>query len=296
MATTQGFQGKLGISASNPVDARFEFISCSLAKTSELFLSEGIRGVRYRDFRRAKISRHRIGGQIVMEPSITEIDRLLPWVTGGATSMGVTTPGTTLAERYITVDKIQKVYTYEGCVPTRVEIAASETAQAMRWTIDVEGESEATGNAGTFPAIAVDTDESFFMFHECSFAMGAITVTPRSFRLVIDNAVDTERWLNSLTRNELTSTDSRVSLELVVPFNSVHLPLYDTEANEETQATLNISDGVVDYEFAFTALKQGTAPVENPGRGEMLLNLNYQVLGDNDGTPVPEFTVTKTTL
>jgi hypothetical protein len=285
----QGYASQLAIGGQ-----AFEFVSSSLAKTSEMVLSEGIRGVRYRDKNRAKIQRERVTGSIVLEPSISEMDELFPWCMGGTTAAGVTPFADALVQKTVIVDKVTKVMTYDEVVPARWVIEGSEGG-AIRWTIDAEGKAEAEGNSGSFSATAIDFDDSFYVFSEIALTINSITCTPKSFRLTVDNALDTERFLNSLTRDDIPTQDRTVNLECRFPYDTVHEPLYDL-ASTGVAGSLVLDDGSVSYTFDFVNMKAAESPIEVPGRSEIELVVNFQIFGDTEAAAdadKPEFKVTK---
>ena len=109
-------------------------------------------------------------------------------------------------QKEVIVDKVTKVMTYDEVVPARWTIEGSEGG-AIRWTIEAEGKGEAEGNAGSFSATAIDFDDTFYVFSEISLTINSITCTPKSFRLSVDNALDTERFLNSLTRDDIPALE-----------------------------------------------------------------------------------------
>lgn len=289
------YDGQLGIGAADPVNTFFEFVSCSLSKTSELANTSGQRGKRGRDFVRSRTHKYKASGQIVLEPCVAELDSLLPWLLGGTTTIGgVTALTDALVKRFITVDKVTKVMTYAECVVSRFVLEASE-GNPLRLTIDVEGQSETEGNAASFPSLT-PSYANFFIFSDCAFSINSIACTPKSFRLTVDNALDTERFLNSLTRDEIPATDRTVNLELALPYDTVHEPLYDIAAYDAAgiAGNLTLSDLAVaaEYEFAFTKMKAAEPPIEVGERSELMLNLNFQVFGDHANSS-EEFTVTK---
>ena len=287
MANAQSYAAQLGISASGPVSDRFEVVSASLQKTSQLVQSEGARGSRSRYKFRVRKQLERCSGNLVMEPSVTEIDKILPWFTGGTTTLGVTDVGNTLATRVVSIDRVTKVSTYAGCVVSRCTIEGNRGA-AVRWTLDVEGTTETEGAAGSFPSLSLDTD-NFFVFSDCSFSLGGTTRKPESFRLVVDNVLDTERFLNSLTREEIPSKDRRVTLEATFPYNSDHSDLYDV-AIAGIAGSLVITDGSTTYTIAMANIKTGAQPREIPVRDEIKLVCNFQAFADASAS---EFKVTK---
>lgn len=285
----QSYASQVGIGAADPVTVPLEFVSTSLSGTNELVKSSGIRGTRYRDKHRAKHTRERVSGNLILEPSITEIDALLLWVMG-AEAAGVNSFTDALVKRFVTVDKVTKVFTYDECVPSRWQITGS-AGQPTRWTIDIEGQSATEANSGTFPSLSIDTDSTFYMHDEITFTFNSITCTPASFTLSVDNVLDTERFFNSLTRNEIPAQDRLVTLSLELPYDTVHEPLFDLAA-AGIAGSMALSDGSTSYTIAFENLKCPDPPVEVPNRSEIMLNLEFEAFGSTADSDA-EFTITK---
>ena len=291
------YAGQVGIGASNPVNTFMEFVSCSLSKTSELAVTSGQRGKRGRDFNRARTHKYKATGQLVLEPCVAELDALLPWLLGGATTSSVTAFTDALAKRFVTVDKVTKVMTYAECVISQWVFEGSE-GNPLRLSLDIEGQSETEGNAASFPSLT-PSFENFFIFSDLTFAVNSITCTPKSFRLTVNNNLDTERFLNSLTRDEIPSLDRTVNLEIALPYDTVHEPLYDLGPYDAqgVAGSLVLTDATegFSYTLALTSLKAPEPPIEVGERSELMLNLNYQVFGDHENDD-EEFTVTKAEL
>lgn len=268
-----GALAKLCFDSVAPIDTSsipFEFVSENLRMVQTHVRSEGIRGTRSRKSHRVRIAREQITGSVVMNPSVTEIDWLLPYMLGGSTSLGVTDVADTLGEFVGAIDRVTKVFTYTGLRVARWSISGS-SGQALVLTLDLEGETETVGNAGTFPALTLDTD-NFFVFSDITLTLASSARKVQSFTLTMDNALDAERFNNSITRAEIAAMDRSVTLECSVPYTSDNSDLYD-QAVAGAAGSLAISDGSTTYTIAFGNVK---APAESPtvpGRSEILLPL-----------------------
>lgn len=278
MAVSQSYAAQLGISASGPVTDRFEIVSATLSKTSELIIGQGQRGTRARKKYRVKKDMERCAGNIIMEPSVTEIDKLLPWILGGTTALGVTELADTLPTRVVTIDKVTKVPTYAGCVASKLVIEGTK-GQPLRWTFDVEGTTETVGAAASFPSLSIDT-ENFFIYSESALTLDGTAFESESWRLTIDNIIDTERFLNSSTRTAFPVNDRLVTLDVTVPYDADGETLRDI-AEAGIAGSLVVTDGTTTYTVAFTNLKAGAQPVEIPIRDEIKLASTLQAFADD---------------
>lgn len=281
-------KSQLGIAASNPVNAAFEFISCGLKMREVQTNSEGIRGTRSRLSHRTRITRREISGPIVMNPTALELDKLWGWMLGG------TIPGTSpwsvgdvMNEMFITVDKVAKVFTYAGCIAARWSLSGA-SGQPIRLTIDVEGETETMANAGTFPSLAIPTD-NFFVFSDLTATIGGTARKFGSFNLSCDNLVDPDRYLNALTRTEIAGMDRMVQLQLGTPYTTDNTDLVQA-AIAGAAASIVLTDGSSTYTFAIANAKIPSVGPDVEGKQEIQSPIS--VMCYNDGTD-PELKVTK---
>jgi hypothetical protein len=286
---------QVGIHTTTPVNKQYEFESCTLAKSSTLVKSSGIRGSYARNMNRARKQLERVSGQLVLQPSVAEIDLLLPWIMRGTTNTNVTSfTDTVLAantDRFVVVDKVSKVMTYDMVKVSRATIEATR-GEPIKWTLDLEGKSETVANAGTFPSLECDY-QNFFVMSDMALTINSVVCEPESVRLIIDHVLETERFLNSLTRANIPSKDRLITLEVTLPYDTVHLGLYDLAVGGAA-GTLEFDDGTTSYTFALTNAKTAAQPIEVPQRDEIKLITTFELFADEENDDF-EFNVTKAT-
>ena len=280
---SKSFASQLGIDSADPVTKRFEFVECTLAAEPVIIGSQGILGTRSRASDRQRVAQIPVNGQIVLNPSPTELDLLLPWILGGTTSGGVTQLADTLLDRYVTVDKVQKVYTYAGVVVSRATLSGSP-GQALTLTLDVEGKTETEANAGTFPSLAIPTDD-FFVFSDLTVTLSGSSVPVSAFTLTIDNLVDANRYMNSTARDQLPALDREVTLAISPPYTDDTKGIWTSvKAGTQLTGSFAFTDGSVTYTVTsgkYAALRPRGPEVRQRG-SELLLPLTFNLL--NDGT------------
>lgn len=267
----------------------FEFVSCGLKETETHVRSSGIRGSRSRNQGRVRIVQKRVGGQIIMEPTASELDFLLPYMLGGATSLGVTDVADTLTALNISLDAVSKVFTWSGCKIGKWVLSGS-AGQPIRLALDIEGLSETVGNAGSYPAITLD-ETNFFVLADCSITLDSVSRKFRAFALTMDNLLDAGRYNNSLTRAQIASMDRMVQLTLDTPYTSDNTDLKDA-AIAGAAGSLVIADGTDTYTFAFGNCK---IPSDGPtvqGKSEIMMPITVDCYEDAGGT-ASECKVTK---
>lgn len=221
MSTTPvyGWQAQLGIDTANPVAQRFDFQSSSLGISETLIDTNGLRGTRSHGLERVRDGEYRVDGDLVLHPTSLELSHLLQWGLGG-TPTGVGTVTYPLADavpsRFVTVDKGVKVLTWSGCCVNRLSVRGSQ-GQPLEFGFNVAGLAETVANAGTFPALGLDTTTAPFVFYDCAISIAGVTYFAREFALTVDNALDLERFFNSQSRTALVAQDRHVSLDIALP-------------------------------------------------------------------------------
>lgn len=271
----QGYAAALAMDDALPFDGSsvaFEFLSSTLKKSATQVNTNGIRGERSRLEHRTRIVQEAVSGSLTMNPSVTELDILWPRILGGTTSAGVTDVADTLPEFQVMIDKVSKVHTYAGCRVSRATISGS-AGQPIQLVLDIEAETESEGNAGTFPSITIDTD-GMFVFSDVTLTIDSTAREVQSFSLVIDNLVDTGRYINSTTRSEIAAQDRQVTLDCVFPYTATNADLYDI-AIAGVDGALAISDGSTTYTFDFGDMKAAAQGPDVGGKSEILLPVTF---------------------
>lgn len=274
---SQGYAAKLAFDAVLPFDTSsepFEFISESLAMSQTHANSQGIRGTRSRLADRTRIVSEAISGNILMRPTIAEIDLLLPRIFGAATVANVTNLSDAMIEFQVMIDRVAKVYTYAGCRISRAVIQGT-SGGPIEFSLDIEGETESIGNAGTFPSLTIDTG-NMYVFSDLTLTLNAVATEVASFSLTIDNMLDTGRFMNSVTRTEIPAQDRQVTLAVQVPYTTTNVGLHDI-AIAGIDGSLVMNNGTSTYTWDFGNLK---SPANSPvvgAKNEIMLGLAFDV-------------------
>lgn len=272
MSAVHGWSGKLGVHANNPVELRFDFQSESLAVNEAFIDTNGLRGTRSRSIERVRQGNRRIGGQIRMQPTAVELAALLPWILGANASGNTYALADTLQSRYVTVDRSIKVSTYNGVVVDRATFRAGQ-GEPLDLTLDVCGLDETIGNSGTFPDLSLDLTTQPFVFTDLALVINATTVNAKSIELVIDNAIDKERFFNSQTAVSLPPMDRHVYLNTQLPYGDASA-LYGTGAGG-VACTATFTNGGTSLLFSLVKVAfPRRSPTFVAGRQEVLLPLN----------------------
>lgn len=219
MAAAQGFAGQLGMDASSStVTELYEFMSESVRLVEEFHYPSGIVGSRSYPGERVRQGVSRVSGSITMQPNSVELDALLPRILGANESTDVFALASTVPAFYLVIDRVTKVFTYTGCKVARATFRATQGG-ALELVLDIEGLSESVGNSGTFPSLTLNTAVGPYMAFDISaMTIGGSTVLFREIEIVIDNMLETDRFLQSQTRVSLPEQDRMVTVTLSAPY------------------------------------------------------------------------------
>lgn len=257
MGATVGFQGKLGIHANNPVEASFDFLSESLRKTGANISHAGIHGLRGEQSERIRQANFSVGGSISMQACPEELAALLPWGMGAVASGTTFALAESLPERYVTIDRSAKVFTYDGVKVNSLMFEASE-GSPLGQTWDLVGKTETVANSGTFPSLT-NTLTAPFMFHDAAVTIAGNTEAIKSFRLGINNNL-VVAYNNSQSASFIVAGERQVMLELTTPYSSSETDLYEL-ATAGVAVSIVLTNG--NYSITFT-IPKWQVPVQSP--------------------------------
>jgi hypothetical protein len=242
-----GVLAHLGMGSANPVTEAYEFESESLNLAQPVIEFNGIRGSRERVIERTRQGLRHVGGNIVLYPTANELMNLMPRILGqaGASMGGYTqfTPSESMTSEafYVAVDRVAAVGVYNGCIVNRATFESSRGAP-LKLTLEIEALDETENTAGSFPALVIDASAPF-VHMDSTLTLGGSQVQVETLQVVIDNMLNTERFMNSITRTNLPPTDRSVRVAFTVPWTSDTYPsLYNTGVSGVT-ADLKFSVG-----------------------------------------------------
>lgn len=217
MTAAVGVLARLGIGASSPVTNPLAFLNESLALEETMIDTAGLVGSRSHPLGRVRQGTRKVHGSITLHPTMTEWAYLLQWILGGAPSAGVYPLAESLIPQYVTVDRVQKVFTYSGVYVSRATIRGA-AGEPLQVTLDLLGIDEAVGSAGTFPNLVLDEASPPLMFFDLALTANGVSTNAREIELVIDNHLEDGRFLNSQTLVSIFPKDRTIECNLTVPF------------------------------------------------------------------------------
>jgi hypothetical protein len=259
--------------AGSPV---FEYLSENLVKTGTIIDTGGIRGSRSHIAERVRAGNYTAAGPIDFALTPTEANLLLPWALGGTPIVGTPAGKTTfplgesIPERFVTIDRVARRFTYAGVKVGRLVLSAAE-GEPIRWSFETVAKTE-TDSATAFAPTGSAPAEAPFVFTDGVLTLLSVTRQFKNFTLTIDNVLDTA-FNNSVSATRIDASDRVVSLAITTPFTASEIDLYN-QAVAGAAGSLIFTNGTVSLEFTFGRLH---VPAESPrvaGKGEIPLTMN----------------------
>jgi hypothetical protein len=270
MAADQGYQTQLGIDTANPITARFDYQRESLALDETFLDGNGLRGTRSHNVDRMRAGNRIVRGQLVLQPNAAELALLYPWILGAVASGTTFALADALTARYVTIDRVTKVYTYSGVQVDKATFRGAE-GEPLTLTLDLIGVDETVGNAASFPSLSIDTATGPFLFSDLALSIASNTYTAKEVEITISNKLD-PRYHNSQTITSLVPTDREITLKTKLPHSSAYAA-YNTGIGGAA-VTATFTNGTVSSLFSFVKVcfPRKSATVE--GRSEILIPLD----------------------
>jgi hypothetical protein len=215
----------------------------------------GFGGVRTHYVRNTRAGPYSVKGGWQCEPSPSELLALLAWAINGT-------------ELAVVNDRVadQKSFADTKCNTLQINgRSGMEIAAQVDWV----GMLEASGST-----VAAPTSTSPYAFcPDVTITLASSARAAKSFELLIDNKIATDRNLNSLSLTEVNPTDQLITLKVVVPWVSANTALYDQALAGAAGSLTLAQTGFSNLVIAFGALQ---VPPEPPTveENELVLALN----------------------
>ncbi len=271
-------------------DHQFEVLwPFDFGKRGRLVESNGLRGTRDRFSTNVNIGPYDVGGLVPMDVRPDTMDFWLYRILGGAENNDVFVPAETLPTMVVAVDRGADVATFAGCKVNTATFSA-QSGEDLRLEMDIQGTTESIGDAGSFPDISNTLSvEQPYIFHHGVLSVGSSSWEFRRFRLVIDNVLILDRYMNTDHRTSLPEGDRIVTLQTENPWTSSEkASLYDVGIAGMAGA-LVFTNGTNVLTATFANLKVPVSPpVVQAREQEIMLPLNF-VAYSKSGKPSVQF-------
>ena len=262
--------------------ARLEFKSHSLHEEIEILQDDGLRGTRTRNVERVTQGKIKISGGIELEPTPAELELLMPFILGTASSSGTYAVADSLPNLYLLADLVAKVATFT----TRVTKATFSCGpgEKLKLKLDLVGSVMSLGSAGSFASAsipAIDLNPPFRMMDTGSgLTINSIAYSIDEFELAIDNKIE-PTYMQGQSATDLEPTDRIVTLRTRTKYTSAETAIQTDQragtARAGSIAFTNASSQT--FSFTFGSLVAPPKSVAVPDRKHLRLPSEYQVYG-----------------
>lgn len=217
MAARTGYECQVGMDASSATSTeQYEVLDLpTLNLAEELVDTSGLRGERSHASERVRQGIRSPSVRLRLAPNSVELDALLPRILGAAEVADVFGLADSLPTFVLNVDLGQKRWPFTGCKINRATFSGS-AGQPLELELEIEA-LDVTPTDTAFPTLTIST-VGHYMFHDLTATVGGTEYKFRSFKLTLDNVLETGRHLNSQTRVSLPEKDRIVTWELDGPY------------------------------------------------------------------------------
>ena len=294
-----GTYGQLALNLANGLitgfsgSRRLEYIEESIGLRGEHSASNGIRGTRSRIGNRDRIVAERVTGSFTIEPTPAELEVLWPIMLGVGTKSSTTfSLMETLPRFAILCDKVVRRFLYDECVVSKATFSG-QAKQPLRLTIEIEGQTE-TSTTNTFASYSPGNIDagSPYILADGTLELGGQPVEFESFELVIDNMLDVDRYMNSVTRTCIPSLDRMISLSVGLPYNSDTNALHDLPiAGVAGELSFGLGSASTVFNFARLQVPPNTPSVSRAAELKLPLQFQAKASAASNGTITREMVV-----
>jgi hypothetical protein len=264
---------------------RFDFRTTSLGMGEGFIDANGLRGTRARSIERNLQGNRVIAGSIRMQPTALEMASLLEWMMWG-TVAGTSYPlGEAAKLRSVVTDRVIKVDTVATAAVNGWTLSGSSN-QALDLELRVVGLDQTEGNAGTFPALTLDTTTFPFKFTDCVITANSGTHQLTDFSLKCEHMIDTGRFFNSQTLTGIYARDRVITFEANFPDGDSH-SLYGL-GRAGFAVVITATSGATSLVLTMANVAAPRRSADVPERAEILLPISGQAF--KSGTSTLELT------
>lgn len=245
-------------------------------KRGRLVESNGLRGTRERFSTGVNEGTYDVGGRIATDVRPDTLDLLLPFMLGATEAADEFLFAETLPEAAIQVCYGAQMFTSANCKANTWTLSGN-SGEDLRLEIDWEGKTLTVGLASAFPDLAATLSvEQPYIFHQGVLTLGSDTWPFRSFRLVGDNRLILDRYMNTQYRSALPEADLIATLQTENPFTAEeYATIYDVNITG-LSCVLTFTNGTNVLTATLANIKKAITPPTVGGRDqEIMLPCNW---------------------
>lgn len=204
----------IGPTASVPT-RRIVHNSCSFGKTGSITRSQGMRGILDDMAADARDGSNTYGGNLEWNPRADEIADLLGFLLGGTPAAPNYPLGDTITPKAFTVDKVQDIFRYDGCVPVEFKMSGSE-GNLLLCTLSVLGTGQVKGV--TFPALTLSTQPVFIFYDAGTITIGGVARDFKSWDMTVRYRVETQ-YFGSQDPTRINVLGREIMVNVTLPYD-----------------------------------------------------------------------------
>jgi hypothetical protein len=274
MAESMTYKGRLainpfggGTTTFNSSSIQIPYLSHTIKETINRLEDDSMRGTRTRTVERLAQGNKVVGGQLKLQPTNDELQALMPFIMGVASSGGTYALADALTDLYVLIENVATVDTYL----LRISKATFEarSGDRLNLTLDLAGKTLTKGSAGSFPGTvpAADLARSYMFYDNASGITLAGTAYPiEGVQVVIDNAI-VPTFMMGQDATDLEATDRKVTVSAKTKYTADELTLIAAiRAGTAMTGSLSFTNGSDTFAMTFGNLFGNSQSVEQTSR------------------------------
>lgn len=209
------------------MDKPLRFVSENFAGNQLLLPDDEITGSRSASIATAVFDAFTYVGSVTLRPTVLEWSYILEWILGG-TPVGTSYPlGNSIVSKYLSIDRVTKVFLYGGVVVGKATITYVAGAK-LTVTLDLFATSETVNAAGTHPSLTLDTTTKQFKLQDNVISVNSVAVCTPSITVTIDNLLVGDDLTNCSTgpADYVPGGPRDIRMSFLPAFDTTHAALY----------------------------------------------------------------------
>ena len=211
MTAAIGQLSKIGIDTASPVTVRQDFQSSGLDIDETFVDGNGLRGTLSPDISRVRTGSYRLHGGLSMQPNVLEMQQMLPWILGTDVSGTTYALADTAKTRYVALEFNTTTDLWTS-TSVAVMSATFHAEQFSSLNLDMDLLGLTTASSGSFPAINIDVATNQWVFTDLAVTIGGTTIAPKNFTMTVNNGLDADWFLNSLTLSAIVKLNRVITV------------------------------------------------------------------------------------
>lgn len=286
VAPVVGSTGKFGWDSANPITKAYGYRPpFGLQKRAQFIDAGGIRGTLAQQSENRAAGIIPVNGPVSFFPTNSLLSNIaLQAILGGAPT-GTTPKTYPFAngnyDTYMTIDRGSLGVDTYGLVWVNRATFSSEQNGPLELELEMIGQTETTGAAGSFPAAPTIVYESPFTHSNASTTFTAISLARQIERVsvTIDNHYTEDRYFNAQTLQTPAKQEVTCQVTITTPATSDYSDIFSLATAGTSSGVLIWSDGTNSLTFTFANLQLAATPIkEIAGKNENKAQITFDAM------------------